>query len=180
MGSLANLLKYGKIGTSQYSFIYTLFAIPLYAVGKFTGDANKVVSYFNLIVFLVFGALIFSLLACRISCYFARITAFLTRSASMFPLNLGYFSAETFSALAVTRGILLVAARPLLAAVILGLGVANTPAMLPGLVCASVWMAWRWKRISLIFVPLSLSRRKYCEVRITYTIFRTFRIGGSF
>ena len=153
-GALQNLLEHGQIGTSAYSFIYTLFAIPLYAIGKITGNASNVVSYFNLIAFLVFGALILKLLARRISWSLARITALLILSASMFPLNLSYFGAETFSALAVTMGILLAAARPLLASVILGLGVANTPAMLPGLVLASVWMAWRWKRISLIFVPL--------------------------
>ena len=152
--SLRAILEHGEITGSPYSNIAPLFAIPLYAMGQMIGHLESVAAYFNLVQFVIFGTVILILLAQRIGWPLTRITALLILMASMFPLHLGYFNAEVFTALFVTIGILLVSTRPVLASLILGLGVANTPATFPGLLLASIWMAWRGNRVSYCLLPL--------------------------
>jgi hypothetical protein len=151
--SLRSLLERGEVGGSGRSFISSLFAVPLYLIGRLTNHVEAVTLYFNLTLFVVVGATILVLLVRRIGWQFARITALLILSASMFPLLLGHFFPEVFTALLVTTGILLVSTRPVFASLLLGLGVANTPALFPGLILASTWMAWRWKKYSLLLLP---------------------------
>jgi hypothetical protein len=153
--ALRELLLQGRLGDgSPYSYISSLFAVPLYLIGRLFDNTEGVVPYFNLLEFVLIGPIILVLLARRIDWPLARLTALLLLSASMFPLHLGYFYAEVFTALLVTLGFLLVSARPLLASVLYGLGVANTPALFPGLMLASAWMAWRWRRVWLMALPL--------------------------
>jgi hypothetical protein len=94
------------------------------------------------------------LLAHRIGRPLARVFGLLILTASMFPLHLGYFNAEVFTALFVTIGILLMSTRPVLGTIVLALGVGNTHATFPALVLACIWMAWRWKKPILLAAVL--------------------------
>jgi hypothetical protein len=78
----------------------------------------------------------------------------LISAASMFPFHLGFYYGEVFTALLTAVALLLVTARPLPAAFLLALAVANTPAVLPAFGLTALWLAWRLRRAVLLLLVL--------------------------
>ena len=46
-------LANGEISNSKFSLLQALLSLPLYAIGKWYGNIQSVVSYFNYLVFLI-------------------------------------------------------------------------------------------------------------------------------
>jgi hypothetical protein len=152
--TLQDIVERGHLDAWPYSLILSVLPIPLYWIGRWFGQPEQAVAYFNLIALVIVGTIILFILARRVGWTVALTAGLLLLSASMFPIQVGQLYAEVFTALMVTLGFLLVIDRPTIAAILFGIGVANTPALFPGLILASAWMAWRSKRSYLLALPL--------------------------
>lgn len=134
---LLNLVK-GEKPIDKFSSIQIVLAIPLYRLGRLFGAAQEWVGYFNFIVFsLSMGSL--WLLLPRDKRFPVIV---LLMAASMIPHHLRYFYGEILSVCATTVGLLcLVRGRLIIAGVLLGIGTAQTPAIMPALGLALLYMA---------------------------------------
>jgi hypothetical protein len=140
----------------KFSSLQMLLSMPLHYFGALFGVAKEAVSYFNYVVFLLMLIGLWFFLPRPL-----RFTAIvLLMATSMFPHHLRYYYGEVLSVCAVTLGIiLLVQSRNIVAAVLLGIGTAQTPATLPALAMVLLYVSIRRRnlRYLLIFlVPLFL------------------------
>lgn len=146
---LDNLLRHGdwkplKAEASGFSAIGPLVSSPLYYLDRAYGQPETFLPLFNV---LLLGAAVLALRLVFSGAILQRLTL-LILLGSMFPHHISTYYAETFSALAMGAGILLIAhERFALGTVFVSLGAANTPALLVplGLLCA--YEGWRERRL---------------------------------
>lgn len=128
----------------KYSIVQPLLSFPVAAAALAFGiDPMVAVGYFNLVAFIVLGAVILVELARTFGASIATRTMLLLLAASMLPHHLQQYFGEVSSALLVTAGVLLAQRRPVIAALLLGLGVANTPVLLAPAGVAALVLARR-------------------------------------
>ncbi len=140
---LLNLVS-GAKPIDKFSSVQMLLAMPLYHLGNLFGSPASWVGYFNFIVFgLTVGSLWLLLPKDR---RFAIII--LLMGASMLPHHVGYFYGELLSVSACMIGLICLARhKHVLAAILLGLGTAQTPALLPALGLVLLYMVIRERKI---------------------------------
>jgi hypothetical protein len=147
-------LMMGEVPNSKYSVVQPLLSLPLYALGAIFGSPERIVAYFNYIVFIGLVATLwweFSEQPERNS------VIVLLMAASMFPHHLQHYYGEVLTASACTIGfVLLERRRHALACVLLALGAANTPAALPAVTLAVLFYVYRTGTLSaLIAIALA-------------------------
>ena len=153
---LLNLVN-GAKPIDKFSSVQMLLAMPLYHLGKLFGSPEAWLGYFN---FTVLGLAVVSLwLLLPKDRRFAVII--LLMAASMMPHHAGYFYGEMLSATAVMIGLLCMARhKHVPAAILLGLGTAQTPALLPALGLVLLYMAIKERKIYYglyLVVPILIS-----------------------
>lgn len=142
------LVEEGKISGEVYSILQSILAIPFYWAGeRFGWGGETSVAHFNLVIVSVSLAAFYTLLAGTISPTILRRTVLIVLSASMFGRHMQSFYGEPFTACAALLGIAaLVTNRPVLAGIMMTLGVVNTPAMAVGLALCNFAWALRTRR----------------------------------
>lgn len=140
---LVNIAK-GEKPIDKFSSIQMLMAMPLFYLGNIFGSPEIWVGYFNFVIFgLATSSLWFLLPKDR---RFAVIV--LLMAASMLPHHIRYFYGEMLSVSASMIGLLcLKKYKHLLAGILLGIGAAQTPATLPALGLALLYMAFKERKI---------------------------------
>ena len=134
---LLNLAK-GERPIDKFSSIQIVLAMPLYQLGKLWGAPEVWVGYFNFIIFsLSLGSLWVLLPKDR---RFPVIV--LLMGASMLPHHVGYFYGEMLSVCATMVGLLcLVENKRVVAGILLGIGTAQTPALMPAFGLTLLYLA---------------------------------------
>jgi hypothetical protein len=154
--SLLQLAR-GEIPTSKFSLLQTLLSLPLYVLGKWCGDIEGVVSYFNFSVFFVTICSAWMLLPSRNRFHFIIFMM----CASMFPNPLKDYYGETLAVCLCFIGFLLLERdRFILGGILLGIGAAQIPATIPAYFAALIYYAYKRKNfvlIGLIAIPLALA-----------------------
>ena len=128
-----------SIPTFKLSFIQALLSMTLAYAAKLLGlPLSLFVSYFNFSVFLVLGASIFLSLKRIYSLRESLLTFLVLLSASVLPHHLQLYFGEVFSTFAICAGLLLSPKNYVRVALLIGLGIANTPALLPTAIFGSL------------------------------------------
>ena len=123
----------------KLSLVQAVLSLPLAYAAKLLGlPLSFLVSYFNFSAFLILGTSILISLKRIYSLRVALLTFLVLLSASVLPHHLQLYFGEAFSALAICAGVLLTPKSYLRAAFLIGLGIANTPALLPPAVVGSL------------------------------------------
>ena len=123
----------------KLSLVQAVLSLPLAYAAKLLGlPLSFLVSYFNFSAFLILGTSILISLKRIYSLRVALLTFLVLLSASVFPHHLQLYFGEAFSALAICAGVLLTPKSYLRAAFLIGLGITNTPALLPPAVVGSL------------------------------------------
>ncbi|MBF0586877.1 hypothetical protein INT08_06245 [Prosthecochloris sp. N3] len=116
----------------KYSLLQPLLSLPLaYAASLFGTGVKQTVSMFNILVFLMLAKTLFDSLSRIYSSAIARHTLLLLVGASMLPHHLQHYYGEVLSTLAITSGTLLHRRSRICSVLLIAVGLANTPAMLP-------------------------------------------------
>ena len=116
----------------KLSLIQAVLSLPLAYTAKLVGlPISFAVSYFNFFTFLILGTSILLSLKRIYSPRIALLTFLVLLSASVLPHHLQLYFGEVCSAFAICAGLLLTPKSYVRAALLIGLGVANTPALLP-------------------------------------------------
>ena len=145
------------IPDTKFPLIGSVPSIPLMLLGRVGDSTEWWVSRYNVIVYAAGLGLLYLLLRGRLPNDVLAAFLLLLGATGMLPNSLTGFGAETFGAMTAGAGLAAWAAgRWKIAAVLLGVGVANAPASLVGLAFAMGWWAWRMKRIRAL-APLVLS-----------------------
>jgi hypothetical protein len=145
------------IPDTKYPLVGSLPAIPLTLLGHLGPSAEWWVSRYNVIVYAAGLGALYLFLRGRLPHDVLMAFLLLLGTTAMLPGSLTGFGAETFSAMTVGAGLAAWSAgRWKTGSVLLGVGVANLPASIVGLVLAMGWWAWREKRTRAL-APLVLS-----------------------
>ena len=116
----------------KLSLVQAVLSLPLAYAAKLMGlPLSFFVSYFNFSAFLILGTSILISLKRIYSLRVALLTFLVLLSASVLPHHLQLYFGEAFSALAICAAVLLTPKSYLRAAFLIGMGIANTPALLP-------------------------------------------------
>jgi hypothetical protein len=142
---------------SKYSLIGPLFAYPLLRIGNKLGRGYQWISAYNFVLFCCVLLVTYFLLRNRMDRSLLRKFFLILVVASMFPVHLGFFYGEVFTALCVGMGILIVYARYKRFVTSIGwiaiiLGVANTPATILGLAFMMLKKSFDSKRLRYLFI----------------------------
>ncbi len=145
------------ISDTKYRLIGSLPSIPFMLLGHIVASPEWWVSRYNVAVYAAGVALLYWLLRGRIANDVLYSFLLLLGTTGMLTNSLTGFGAETFTAMAVGTGLVAWSiGHWKTGAVVLGLGVANQPASLVGLIFALGWWGWRMKQIRA-FVPIVLA-----------------------
>jgi len=134
------IMEGASIPLIKYSLLQPLFSMPLAYISSVLGfDYKNVVAYSNIFFCLALGKIIFNSLIRIYSHKIAIHTLLLVLAASMFPFHLQQYYGEVLSTLCVTAGVLLSRKNVVYTVLLIGIGIANTPAIFPsGLIAALV------------------------------------------
>jgi hypothetical protein len=150
-------LAEGQVPTMKFSLIQAIISLPLYGLANQTGvEPALMVAYLNLILFIAL-LLFVAYGGWPATPVVKRTTALLLVVASMFPHHIQHYFGEVLSATFVAIGFLSIRTRPRLAFICLGIGVANTPAILPAYVIALGFISYKTRRLhflAFIFLPV--------------------------
>ncbi len=136
----AVLLMMGEVPSSKWSVVQPLLSLPLYALGSAFGSPERIVAYFNYIVFV---GLIATLWWEFREQQERNSIVVLLMAASMFPHHLQHYYGEVLTASACTIGfVLLERQRHALACILIALGAANTPAAIPAVTLALLFYVY--------------------------------------
>jgi hypothetical protein len=142
----------GGASDLKFPLIGSLPSIPLLLLGRLVASPEWWAGRYNLFVFAGGLALLYRLLRGRVDGDVLWAFLLVLGTTAMLPNALTEFGAETFSAMAVAAGLAAWASgRWKTASMLLGLGVANLPASLVGLLLALAWWAWsakRWRAVT--------------------------------
>lgn len=154
----ADLLRMlsGQKPIDKFSSLQLLLSTPMHYLGFFVGIEKAAVSYFNLIVF---GLMLISLW--RLLPKESRfVSVLLLMAATMFPHHLRYYYGEVLSVCALIVGFLFLQQRRFpFAIILLGIGAAQTPATLPALGLALLYVSIRRRNplyLLIFLMPLAL------------------------
>lgn len=157
------LFMSGHKPTSLYSLIGPLFSYPLIRIGNKLGQAYQWASAYNFVLFCCVLLIVYFLLHNRMDRALLRKFFLILIMASMFPVHLGFYYGEVFTALFVGMGILIIYAcykrfvTPV-AWIAVILGVANTPGTLVGLAFMMLKKCFERKRLRpLLIVAAALA-----------------------
>lgn len=168
--ALEQIIQNNVTPVAKYSNIQMYLSLPLAYYAKLTySNMQTVVAYFNLIIFLIFGTAIFSLLIKIYSFEIATKSFLILLSGSMLPHHLQSYFGEVLSAMSIVLGILLLKECTFLSPILLGIGVANTPALIIPLCALSFFLFRRHPTIVLglaasLFIFLGENHLKYGSV----------------
>jgi len=135
----------GEAGTIQikFSLIQPLLSMPLAWLAKIAHrPEEKTVAYFNLIVFVIGSACLYRLAAEKYSPKVARISLLVLGCASMVPHHLQWYFGEVLTSVFLSIGVLSLGRKPILSTVMFGLGLANTPALIPPFFLVAAVYLW--------------------------------------
>lgn len=136
---IEGILSGGSIPTVKLSLIQVFLSLPLAFAAKLFGLAPALgVSYFNFLAFLVLSTSILVSLQRIYSTRVAIITLLILLSSSVLPHHLQLYFGEVFSAFTICAGLLISSNRYIWATLLVGLGIANTPALLPAAVIGAL------------------------------------------
>ena len=153
--ALSDLLQKGIVSPIRYSFVGSLFAVPLWELGNISHTHESWTLQFNLIIFSGSLFVLYWLLKDRIDRGLIRKFFLLLIAASMFANHLMYFYGEVFTALCVSIGILAaITRRSTLGWFAVILGVVNTPASILGLGLVTLKQMLDSKRLRYMLVFL--------------------------
>jgi hypothetical protein len=137
--ALTQLLSGDGFSPDRYPLIGPLFASPMWWLGRVAGGPELWLRYYNLVLFSLGLLALFLVLRNRVDAELLRRFLLLLVAATMIPAHVPDFYGETFTAVTVALGVILavgIVTHPAIRAmgwVVVILGVANTPANLPGL-----------------------------------------------
>ena len=155
--ALQGLLSGTGIPATKYPLIGSLPAVPLLLLGRLVASPEWWVSRYNVAVYAAGIGLLYALLRRRLAGDVLAAFLLLLGTTAMLPNSLTGFGAETFTAMAAGTGLAAWSmGRWKTATVLLGVGVANQPATLIGLILALGWWAWREKQLRAI-APIVLA-----------------------
>jgi hypothetical protein len=150
-------LANGEIPTIKFSLVQALLSLPLYALGKWFGNIEGVVSYFNFLVFSVTICAAWLLLPSRNRFHFIVFMM----CASMFPNHVKEYYGETLSVCLILIGFLLLERdRFLIGGIVLGIGTAQIPATIPAYFAALLYYSYKTKNlrlVGLIAIPVAIA-----------------------
>jgi hypothetical protein len=138
------LMMSGHRPQGKFSIIQALFSVPLFVVGEHAGDAASAVSHFNFFVLAVLLVAVWRMIPRH-----GLKVALLLLAASMLPVYAGSYFAELLTALCVVLGFWAASKNWILSTVLIGIGVANTPATLPAAGLAALYYFFAAKRTSV-------------------------------
>lgn len=142
---VAAWLSGADIPATKYSLIQPLLTLPLAWLGETASLGHReAVKFFNFIVLLFLGRMIYRRVSELKGQTFATDMGLLILGASMLPASLSAYYGEVLTAFTVVAGFLCLGCRPVLAAILIGIGVANTPVMgLPVLLAGLAFLSNR-------------------------------------
>lgn len=161
--ALTQLLTGHGFSTNHFSLIGPLFAAPLWYVTSLASLPLLGIAMYNTVVFALTLLAFYWALSPLMDHHVLRVFLLLLTFASMFPYHLGQFYGELFTATLAAVGLMLLALRhgrgAFAGAVLLALGVANTPASVVALALAlarHIWRTrrWRWLLIGVAAIAL--------------------------
>lgn len=144
-GVVQALLLAQPLPVEKYSLVQPFLSLPLACLAKWVGwNVQGAVAYFNVCVFFVLSCVFFrSLLGFYDRGRVVRCFVLLL-SASMLPHALQHYYGEVLSALCICTGFSLAARNSGWAALLLGLGIANTPPLMVPVALACVFFRSRF------------------------------------
>lgn len=150
-------IVHGEKPIDKFSSIQMILALPLYYLGTAFYASELWVGYFN---FIVFGLALIALWFLLAEKY--RFTSIvLLMAASMLPHHIRYFYGELLSVTATMIGLLcLLKRRNIFAAILLGVGTAQTPATMPALGLVLLYMCIKERKIwygFFLLVPILIT-----------------------
>ena len=147
----------GGVPSTKFPLIGSLPSIPLMLLGHVVASPEWLVARYNVLVYAAGLGLLYALLRDRIATDLLGTFLVLVGTTAMLPNSLTGFGVETFTAMAVGTGLVAWSVgRWKTGAVLIGVGVANTPATFVGLALAMGWWAWHTKRARAL-APLVVS-----------------------
>ena len=153
-----SLFDDGPLSRTKFSIIQPLLASPFYWLGSKFDRAEVFLARYNFAVFVVFLVGLHGWLRRQGSVVVARRTVLLLMCASMLPQATQHFFTELTTLTLVVLGYLLFRTRRLAGGVVMAIGIANSPALLPAFGVLMALEAWRQRRPSLLaFVLLPLA-----------------------
>lgn len=164
--ALRELVDGHRLSSGRYSLVGPLFATPLYLAGKIMFDERWWISRYN--VFLL-AAAIFAMRRMRrvrAATSLSDRFALILMATSLVPNALRGFGAETFTAVAVAAGILLLQTQPIAAGCVLILATVNTPGILLGTTLVIVTQAVGERRVRWLLVPIGAVALMLIENRL--------------
>ncbi len=138
------LMMSGHRPQGKFSIIQALFSVPLFVVGEHAGNAESAVSHFNFFVLVVLLVAVWRM----IPRHGLRV-ALLLLAASMLPAYASWYFGELLTAFCVVLGFWAASKNWILSTVLIGIGVANTPATLPAAGLAALYYFFSAKRTSV-------------------------------
>src|SRR5207245_2895690 len=133
--------------STKFPLIGSLPSIPLMLLGHVVASPEWLVARYNVLVYAAGLGLLYALLRDRIATDLLGTFLVLVGTTALLPNSLTGFGVETFTATAVGTGLVAWSVgRWKTGAVLIGVGVANTPATFVGLALAMGWWAWHTKR----------------------------------
>jgi hypothetical protein len=142
----------GQIPELKYSLIQPIFSIPLLRVSNVLGISElRLISYFNLIIFLFFILIALVLITQRWNLNIAVKTLLIFTAASMMPHNLQNYYGEVLTSLFLIISVLLPKKLWLLSSVLIAIATMNTPAILPAVVICIFYFTYKTKEYKFIF-----------------------------
>lgn len=144
------VLSAESLPKEKYSLVQPILSLPLGFLAKWAGlNAQAVVAYFNVCVFFILSCFLFRAL---IALYeYRRIVRFfiVLLAASMFPHALQHYYGEVLSALCICTGFAFASRTCKWAALLLALGIANTPPLLIPTALACIFFRQRRAMLGL-------------------------------
>jgi len=147
------------LSRTKFSIIQPLLASPLYWLGSKFDRAESFLARYNFFVFVVFLLGLHGWLRRQGSVVMARRTVLLLMCASMLPQATEHFFTELTTLTLVVLGYLLFRTRRLAGGIVMALGIANSPALLPAFGVLMALEAWRQRRpylLAFVLLPLAM------------------------
>lgn len=168
---LEAILGGSQLPKSKYPIIQPLLSIPLAAIGSLFGFRTfEAAKYFNTSVLLCLGSLVYWKIKARIDSTYAAEFCIFSLAASMLHVNVSLYYGEVLTAFCLLLGFLVLDSQRVLAALLVAIGVANTPAIGPPVLIAAIaFRAKSWP----ILTGLALAFLIFCTE--TY-----LKFGGLF
>lgn len=158
LGMVQSLFDDGPLSRGKFSIIQPLLASPLYWLGSKFDRAEAFLARYNFAVFVVLLVGLHGWLRRQGHVAVARRTVLLLMCASMLPQATQHFFTELTTLTLVVLGYLLFRAHRLAGGIVMAVGIANSPALLPAFGVLMALEAWRQRRPSLLaFVLLPLA-----------------------